>query len=237
MATGSDCCVTSIVSQTGNAQVLVAGCADGAIRLFDCRVPTRYSPVVVFQEHKDWIVNIGITAHDHQIVSCTLSGEVKFWDARKSISYRVPLFSPRCQNLFQKLIVTPHTPTAHTAHKQTFSTRTGDVTAFAVHPYAPIIASGSQGQKIHVQDFEGLELNQIRYHEGFLGQRIGPVSCLAFHPYVHPPLPPEFHIAHACIANAHTHTHASRFRMYLAAGATDSILSIYTHAHNKTYYE
>ncbi|ELR12837.1 regulatory-associated protein of mTOR, putative [Acanthamoeba castellanii str. Neff] len=179
MATGSDCCVTSIVSQTGNAQVLVAGCADGAIRLFDCRVPTRYSPVVVFQEHKDWIVNIGITAHDHQIVSCTLSGEVKFWDARKSISYR------------------------------TFSTRTGDVTAFAVHPYAPIIASGSQGQKIHVQDFEGLELNQIRYHEGFLGQRIGPVSCLAFHP----------------------------FRMYLAAGATDSILSIYTHAHNKTYYE
>jgi WD40 repeat protein len=73
----------------------------------------------------------------------------------------------------------PHTP----GTTQTFSTRTGDVTAFAVHPYAPIIASGSQNQKIHVQDFDGLELNQIRYHEGFLGQRIGPVSCLAFHPY------------------------------------------------------
>ena len=130
MATGSDCCVTSIVSQTGNAQVLVAGCADGAIRLFDCRVPTRYSPVVVFQEHKDWIVNIGITAHDHQIVSCTLSGEVKFWDARKSISYRVPRsFSPRCLNLFQKLIVT-RTRRTHCTHRTRTRTQTDVLDAY-----------------------------------------------------------------------------------------------------------
>jgi hypothetical protein len=79
------------------------------------------------------------------------------------------------------------------------------VTAFAVHPYAPIIASGSQGQKIHVQDFEGLELNQIRYHEGFLGQRIGPVSCLAFHPYVHPsPSPLDVSTSHTHALLTHT---------------------------------
>jgi len=40
----------------------------------------------------------------------------------------------------------------------------------------------------------------IRYHEGFLGQRIGPVSCLQFHPH----------------------------RPVLAAGATDSIVAIYS---------
>jgi WD40 repeat protein len=136
----------------------------------------------------------------------------------------------------------PHTP----GTTQTFSTRTGDVTAFAVHPYAPIIASGSQNQKIHMQDFDGLELNQIRYHEGFLGQRIGPVSCLAFHPY-EPSTKRIITVLLAC-AKQQTcsrwsltkgggiHTY-NRFRMYLAAGATDSILSIYTHAHNKTYYE
>lgn len=78
-----------MVSQSGSAQILVAGCGDGAIRLFDCRVPTRYSPVVIFKEHRDWLVNIGITATDHQIVSGSLSGEVKFWDVRKSNSYKV----------------------------------------------------------------------------------------------------------------------------------------------------
>jgi hypothetical protein len=93
-----------------------------------------------------------------------------------------------------------------------------------------------------VQDFDGLELNQIRYHEGFLGQRIGPVSCLAFHPY-HTPF---FEIRNIIIINNNNNNNnnkmtnnnaGNRFRLYLAAGATDSILSIYTHAHNKTYYE
>jgi regulator-associated protein of mTOR len=40
----------------------------------------------------------------------------------------------------------------------------------------------------------------IRYHDGFLGQRIGPVSCLAFHPT----------------------------QLTFAAGATDSIISVYS---------
>lgn len=73
---------------------------------------------------------------------------------------------------------------------------------------------------------DGDTLGMIRYHEGFLGQvtycllhilqpekltsrpldiqRIGPVSCLAFHPH----------------------------KLYLAAGATDSIVSVYSH-HDK----
>ena len=39
-----------------------------------------------------------------------------------------------------------------------------------------------------------------RYHEGFLGQRIGPVLSLAFHP----------------------------FRMQLAMGAADNVISVYS---------
>lgn len=46
---------------------------------------------------------------------------------------------------------------------------------------------------------DGEQLALIRYHEGFLGERIGPVSCLAFHPH----------------------------RLFLAAGATDSVVAIY----------
>lgn len=43
-------------------------------------------------------------------------------------------------------------------------------------------------------------LKWIKYHDGFSGQRIGPATCLAFHPT----------------------------RAVMAAGATDSIISVYS---------
>ena len=79
-------------------------------------------------------------------------------------------------------------------------TQTLDQTALAVHEFAPVVASGSHNQFIKVMDTGGNLISMIRYHDGFLGQRIGPVSCLAFHPH----------------------------RPVLAAGATDSIVAIYS---------
>jgi regulator-associated protein of mTOR len=66
------------------------------------------------------------------------------------------------------------------------------------------LASGSGGnQIINVYEYHtGKPTTSIRYHDDFLGQRIGPISCLAFHP----------------------------LKMLLAAGATDSIVSIYASA-------
>lgn len=43
--------------------------------------------------------------------------------------------------------------------------------------------SGSPNQFIGVYNTSGDNLSTIKYHEGFLGQRIGAASCLAFHPY------------------------------------------------------
>lgn len=73
------------------------------------------------------------------------------------------------------------------------------MSSLSVHDYIPVFATGSQAQKIKVFNFAGEELNLIRYHDGFLGQRIGPISCLKFHPYL----------------------------ALLAAGSTDSIVSLY----------
>eukprot|EP01087_Luapelamoeba_hula_P022195 TRINITY_DN7897_c0_g1_i1.p1 TRINITY_DN7897_c0_g1~~TRINITY_DN7897_c0_g1_i1.p1 ORF type:complete len:1276 (+),score=189.83 TRINITY_DN7897_c0_g1_i1:564-4391(+) len=168
--TGSDSCVTSLASQAGKGHLLVAGCGDGSVRLFDIRTPPKYTSVITYSEHKKWVVGIAMTYLDCQIISGSLNGEVKFWDVRKTISYK------------------------------TLNSRITDTTAFSVHPFLPILAVGSQQQKIQVVDFDGHDLNQIRHHEGFLGQRIGPISCLSFHPY----------------------------RSLLAAGATDSIVSVYT---------
>lgn len=50
-----------------------------------------------------------------------------------------------------------------------------------------------------VYDLQGHLINTIKYHEGFMGARIGPVSCLAFHPQ----------------------------RAMLAAGSSDASVSIY----------
>ena len=55
--------------------------------------------------------------------------------------------------------------------------------AVSFHDYADLLAFGSLKQIVRVMDLNGSLLNTIRYHDGFLGQRIGPVNCLAFHPY------------------------------------------------------
>jgi regulatory associated protein of mTOR len=62
------------------------------------------------------------------------------------------------------------------------------------------MATGSINQYVKVSNFAGENLSTIYYHGGFLSQRIGPVSALNFHTY-HP---------------------------WLAAGATDSIVSLYS---------
>ena len=43
--------------------------------------------------------------------------------------------------------------------------------------------SGSANQMIKVYNMEGMNLSTTRYHDGFMGQRIGPISCIAFHPH------------------------------------------------------
>lgn len=81
----------------------------------------------------------------------------------------------------------------------TIEAHRGSLTALAVHRHAPIIASGSAKQLIKVFSLEGEQLGTIRYYPSFMAQKIGPVSCLAFHPY----------------------------EVLLAAGAADACASIY----------
>jgi regulator-associated protein of mTOR len=106
-----------------------------------------------------------------EVITGSVRGIVKFWDIRT-------------MRTFKK-----------------FEVFKSPLTALTVHPVAPIMATGSHAQFIKILTLGGDQLgNIIKYHDGFLGQRIGSVSCLAFHP----------------------------FKMMLAAGSTDSIVSIYS---------
>jgi len=172
--TEASSCVTALTSDHNEGNLVVAGCADGSIRAFDKRISSKYSLVSsIIDGHKGWIVNAFLPkCLNHQIICGSQHGEVKIWDLRHT---KQP----------SKSIIAHTNPTMF---------------AFAVHNWAPIFAIGTQDQRIRVLNFNGDEISLIRYHDGFLGQRIGPISALVFHP----------------------------FKVMLAAGATDSIVSIYT---------
>ncbi|GBP30764.1 Regulatory-associated protein of mTOR [Eumeta japonica] len=78
----------------------------------------------------------------------------------------------------------------------------GPLAAVDVHPLCNLFACGSTNQCISIYDLKGTLLNTVKFHEGFMGARIGPVSCLTFHP----------------------------LRCALAVGAKDSTVSVYVSA-------
>ena len=73
------------------------------------------------------------------------------------------------------------------------------MTALAAHSNVPMFATGSPSQFIKIMSHDGMTQQVIRYHEKISGQRIGPVSCLCFHPHM----------------------------PFLAAGFADEIVSLY----------
>jgi regulatory associated protein of mTOR len=166
-----DVCVTCLANDNSTGRSIIAGYEDGYIRLFDQRTGvSRYTGGVSFQEQKTKILRVHRSTKDMVIAAGSIDGLMKLWDLRKN-----------SQSI------------------RTISCLKGQASAFAVHDYLPLFAVGSQSQKIKVFNFEGEVLSMLRYHDGFLGQRIGPISCLNFHPY----------------------------KPYLAAGARDSIVSVY----------
>ncbi|XP_025084218.1 regulatory-associated protein of mTOR-like isoform X3 [Pomacea canaliculata] len=168
--TGADSCVTSLASDASGRSLLIAGCGDGTVRLFDRRLAPTECRVMTLREHSSWVLNVHLQrGAEGKIISASVNGDIRFWDPRFTESVRV------------------------------HNTQAG-FTAVDIHPRADVIACGVLGQMINVYNESGDVLSTIKYHEGFLGQRIGTISCLAFHPHL----------------------------VKLAAGSTDSFISVYS---------
>ncbi|KDO18071.1 hypothetical protein SPRG_22370 [Saprolegnia parasitica CBS 223.65] len=167
--TQTDSCVTTMATDEAIGGLVVAGCGDGTLRLYDPRAKSDVKAIL--REHTSWIVGTHLYPTKYELLSGSVTGELKFWDLRH-----------------QKVSV------------KTLEAHRSPMTALSVHNYAPLFASGSHNQFIKVFRHDGEQMALIRYHEGFLGERIGPVSCLAFHPH----------------------------RLLLAAGATDSLVALYS---------
>ncbi|KAL3274396.1 hypothetical protein HHI36_015789 [Cryptolaemus montrouzieri] len=57
------------------------------------------------------------------------------------------------------------------------------ISCFDIHNSAGIYSCGSVSQSICIYNLQGNLLNSIRFYEGFMGHRIGPINCLSFHPH------------------------------------------------------
>lgn len=68
-----------------------------------------------------------------------------------------------------------------------------------IHDHSPLMAVGSLGQFVKLLSTDGNLLSTVRYHDGFLGQRLPPITSVTFHPY----------------------------RVMMAAGGFDSLVSIF----------
>lgn len=167
--------VTSLAHSDGG-RMLHAGCRDGAVRSFDVRMKTSQSLVGCFSEHQSSIVQV------HQ----PISNPTLMYTA--SIGGAVYVSDVRFARRTLRELALP----GHAAAKASLDCVSG-------HHYAPLLAAGSHKMLIEIMDTNGSTVDTIRYHIGFLGQRVGPISCLGFH----------------------------RHKLLLAAGALDSYISIF----------
>ena len=126
--------------------------------------------LTLFQENRVRVLNVHQSKIQNTLLAGNSDGSVALWDLR---------------NTSQLL--------------KTVNCFKGEASTCSVHDFLPLFAVGSHRQKIKVFNFEGQELSVLRYHTGFLGQRVCPISALAFH----------------------------SFKPFLAAGSRDSLVTVY----------
>mmetsp|Transcript_13889 Transcript_13889/g.20979 ORF Transcript_13889/g.20979 Transcript_13889/m.20979 type:complete len:1711 (+) Transcript_13889:99-5231(+) len=152
--------VTSMHSDlSGNT--LVVGCADGSVRQLDLR-QEQASILLLQKNSRSPVVKTHMQRNDPPLVITALSSGL------------ISLCDPR--------IVREKYPGIMTfkAHAQ----ERAPLDVCTVHDYAPLVATGSRQQFGTIYDLrDGRKIRRLKYHEGFLGQRLGPVSAMSFHQY------------------------------------------------------
>ncbi|CAJ0967179.1 unnamed protein product [Ranitomeya imitator] len=141
------------LSCASNRSLIVAGLGDGTVRIFDRRMSQNDCRVMTYREHTSWVIKTHIETH--------AKGNV----LSVSVNGDVRSFDPRLTESVNTLQIVK------------------GLTALDYHPLANLFAGGSMNQFIAIYNGGGEQISNIKYYDGFMGQRIGAISCLAFHPY------------------------------------------------------
>ncbi|XP_046663293.1 regulatory-associated protein of mTOR isoform X2 [Homalodisca vitripennis] len=152
LSSGADYAATCLDCDQSAGSLLAAGYADGAVRLYDRRLPPNEAKVYTYREHAQGVTYVNLRGDSGSLLlSGSGAGDVRVIDTRKHST------AVSCQT-------------------------SQGMTSMAAHRLADIFASGSMHQYIGVYSLNGTALNVIKYHEWFMSSHFAPVTCLAFHP-------------------------------------------------------
>ena len=85
--TEADSCVSSLTSDKLAGDIIVVGFGDGAIKVFDRRIAPKSGVVRIWEEHRNYVQGVKMQRGGaRELVSCSVKGQVKFWDIRQSRS-------------------------------------------------------------------------------------------------------------------------------------------------------
>jgi regulator-associated protein of mTOR len=175
----SDACLTTLTTawdysfDSGYSglgpDIIVCGYGNGSLRVFDQRSTTgdvlylsdglsrtglsRRRKYSEYDEHTSWIVDVSFTTYGGR-------NEVVSGCVAGNIKFWDLRYSSSVRTIDHKM----------------------QMTALAAHSNVPMFATGSPAQFIKIMSHDGSTQQVIRYHDRLPGQRIGPVSCLCFHP-------------------------------------------------------
>ncbi|XP_007462401.1 PREDICTED: regulatory-associated protein of mTOR isoform X2 [Lipotes vexillifer] len=141
------------LSCDSHRSLIVAGLGDGSIRVYDRRMALSECRVMTYREHTAWVVKAYLQKHPE--------GHIMSVSANGDVRF----FDPRMPESVNVLQIIK------------------GLTALDIHPQANLIACGSMNQFTAIYNGSGELINHIKYYDGFMGQRVGAISCLAFHPH------------------------------------------------------
>ncbi|XP_078510231.1 regulatory-associated protein of mTOR isoform X1 [Lissotriton helveticus] len=141
------------LASDSNRSLIVAGLGDGSVRVFDRRMALNDCRVMTYREHTAWVVKAHLQRHSDGNIMSV------------SVNGDVRFFDPRMPESVNTLQVVK------------------GLTALDIHPQADLFACGSMNQFIAIYSCSGELISNIKYYDGFMGQRIGAISSLTFHPH------------------------------------------------------
>ncbi|XP_016976713.1 LOW QUALITY PROTEIN: regulatory-associated protein of mTOR [Drosophila rhopaloa] len=141
------------------SDVILAGCDDGSVLLFDKRCSPQDARISLYRRHSAPILHACLRSNETVLVSGCTEGRISVMDLRAS-----------------------HFASGVGEQVMHEWDAGGDVTAIASHQIADTVACGN-ASKIGIYSLDGRVQKVLRTNEGFIGPKIGHPTWLSFHAY------------------------------------------------------
>ncbi|KAM7348728.1 regulatory associated protein of MTOR complex 1 [Cochliomyia hominivorax] len=147
--------VLSPFASNVRSDIIVGGCGDGSVRIYDKRCSPQEARIRVYREHPGAILSCCLKDNQTTLVTGCSQGKISVIDLRSKA------------------------PNGGILHQWEVG---NDVTAIAAHQSADLVASGSANKiTIYSTQQGGRVQSTLRSNDSFMGPKIGHPTCLAFH--------------------------------------------------------